>query len=64
MKTKRLIAAVLILIFCIGGYLAVKSLDLSETGEEEPAAEYVFQAEEITGFSFESGGGKVSGPLI
>ena len=56
MKTKRLIAAVLILILCIGGYLAVKSLDLSETGEEEPAAEYVFQAEEITGFSFESGG--------
>ena len=52
MKGKRLIAALVVLVLCIGGYLLVKSLDLKQVKEEDP--EYVIQVDsaEITNFSF------------
>ena len=52
MKGKRLIAALVVLVLCIGGYLLVKSLDLKQVKEEDP--EYMIQVDsaEITNFSF------------
>ena len=52
MKGKRLIAALVVLVLCIGGYLLVKSLDLKQVKEEDP--EYMIQVDsaEITSFSF------------
>ena len=52
MKGKRLIAALVVLVLCIGGYLLVKSLDLKQVKEENP--EYMIQVDsaEITNFSF------------
>lgn len=52
MKGKRLIAALVVLVLCIGGYFLVKSLDLKKVKEEDP--EYMIQVDssEITNFSF------------
>lgn len=52
MKGKRLIAALVVLVLCIGGYFLVKSLDLEKVKEENP--EYMIQVDssEITNFSF------------
>ena len=52
MKGKRLIAALVVLVLCIGGYFLVKSLDLKKVKEEDP--EYMIQVDssEITKFSF------------